>query len=345
MEEEKQLPCFVAAVRVFDKLYQPYQSAGLAAPILFGARDNFFTIELEALNFSSPGRTWYAYRLEGFDKDWHITQDPKAVYTNVPGGNYKFQYKAANKKDLLPFAAQTIPIHVDTVFYKTWWFVCLIVTLVSTLLYTLYNNRMKSQRQMLLLQGKAQLLEKEKTQVLYESLKQQLNPHFLFNSLTSLSGLIETDQKLASKFLQQLSRVYRYLLNSRDSEVVSLKEEIDFARVYIDLQKTRFGEGLQVTIDVDAVYFDRRIAPVTLQNLIENAIKHNSTDKDAPLQIAVWVANDYLVVRNNLQRKEKVETSNKQGLRQMRSLYRYMVSRPIHIDETTTHFTIHIPLI
>ena len=195
------------------------------------------------------------------------------------------------------------------------------------------------------LQSRAQLLEKEKTLVMYESLKQQLNPHFLFNSLTSLSGLIETDQKMAGNFLEQMSKIYRYILKNRDSEVVTLREEINFVQVYINLQKTRFKDGLQVFIDINPEDAHRKIAPVTLQNLIENAIKHNIIDVESPLRIDIFTENDYLVVRNNLQKKNVVETSNKQGLINLESLYQYLSSKPLLIEEDEKLFTIKVPLI
>ena len=160
---------------------------------------------------------------------------------------------------------------------------------------------------------------------MYENLKQQLNPHFLFNSLTSLSGLIETDQQMAGNFLEQMSRIYRYILKNRDSELVSLKEELAFVQVYIKLQKTRFNEGLLVNIQTNEEEdYYKKIAPVTLQNLVENAIKHNVIDVETPLIIDITAENEYLIIKNNLQKKNMVETSNKQGLASLLSLYQYL---------------------
>ena len=180
---------------------------------------------------------------------------------------------------------------------------------------------------------------------MYESLKQQLNPHFLFNSLTSLSGLIETDQKMAGNFLAQMSKIYRYILKNRDSELVTLSEEINFVQSYIDLQKTRFKNGLQVKITGSSEYDQKKIAPVTLQNLIENAIKHNIIDQDTPLIIEIFTDNGYLLVRNNLQKKHMVETSNQQGLLNLRTLYQYLTDKPVIIKEDNSHFLIGVPLI
>jgi len=181
--------------------------------------------------------------------------------------------------------------------------------------------------------------------VMYENLKQHLNPHFLFNSLTSLSSLIRIDQQMAGDFLERMSKVYRYILKNRDNETVPLAEELIFVDLYIQLQKTRFAEGLEININIDEEFHHRKIAPVTLQNLVENAIKHNVADSESPLIIDLFIENDYLVVRNNLQRKNFVETSNKQGLANMKSLYRYLSARPMIITEVENYFTVKIPLI
>jgi LytS/YehU family sensor histidine kinase len=234
---------------------------------------------------------------------------------------------------------------LQSVFYKTTLFRVLASILLAGILYGIYKFRTKQQKQMYLLKSKAQLLKKEKVMVMYESLKQQLNPHFLFNSLSSLSGLIETNQQMAAVFLDQMSDIYRYILKNSENETVTLGEEIEFVQLYINLQQTRFKKGLLVNQDVPDEYLHFRIAPVTLQNLIENAIKHNIIDAGSPLVIDIYIDNDYLVVRNNLQRKGVVETSNKKGLAQFISLYTYLIDKPVRIEEDNYHFTIRIPLI
>src|SRR4029078_6344091 len=157
--------------------------------------------------------------------------------------------------------------------------------------------------------------------VMYESLKQHLNPHFLFNSLTSLRSLIRSDAANATHFLDGMSKVYRYVLKSGEHELMPVKEELDFVRTYIDLQKTRFGEGLQVQTDVDASAMNKLIIPVTLQNLVENAIKHNTADKEIPLLIKIYSDDAFIIVENNLQRYRVVESSNKRGLASLKTLY------------------------
>ncbi len=340
-----QFPYYIADVSIKDRQQNSYSNYKEITKLSLKPNENFFTIRLEGLNYSSPGQTWYAYKMDGLESEWHYTQDPNAVYTSVPGGHYTFRYKAAAGPGNWNMEEKVLLVNVATVFYKTIWFWILIALVVLLILFTLYRYRLTQQRKMFILEGKAQQLEKEKTQVMYESLKQQLNPHFLFNSLTSLSGLIDTNQQLAGNFLKQMSRIYRYILKSRDSETVMLKEEIEFVQTYINLQKTRFKEGLQVTVDVDEDLLHKRIPPVTLQNMVENAIKHNIIDSESPLWIRIYTDNDYLVIKNNLQRKHVVETSNKQGLASLQSLYSYLSTKPVLIEEDAVEFSIKLPLL
>jgi LytS/YehU family sensor histidine kinase len=194
-------------------------------------------------------------------------------------------------------------------------------------------------------ENKAQLLAKEKTQVQYENLKQHLNPHFLFNSLSSLSSLIEIDPKMAGRFLGSLSKIYRYILQSKDKDTVPLKDEIAFVQSFIALQQTRFEQGLQVHIHIDESDYHRHIVPVTLQNLIENAIKHNIIDEENILQIDISTADDYLVVKNKMQLKKFVETSNNQGLENLKHLYSYLSEKPLQYNREDEYFVVKIPLL
>lgn len=342
-EEKSNIPVYITSISVLGKEFP--SDLNFTNPVTFKPGENFFSLNFSALNFDNPTQTWYAYKLEGFDKTWQYTQIPRATYTNVPGGNYVLHYKATNNTSDWNVTEKTVSIIIQTPFYKKWWFPYLITGLILLTIFFFFRLRSRNARKVSELHSKAQLLEKEKAMVMYENLKQHLNPHFLFNSLTSLGSLITIDPKQAGNFLDKMSKVYRYILKNRDNETVPLSEELKFVQLYIDLQKTRFEDGLVVTINIDEEYYHRKIAPVTLQNLVENAIKHNTSDAESPLTIELFTENDYLIVRNNLQKKTFVETSNKQGLANMESLYRYLSSRPMEIMEDDKYFTIKIPLL
>lgn len=188
-------------------------------------------------------------------------------------------------------------------------------------------------------------LEKEKAQVQFDNLRNQLNPHFLFNALTSLNTLIFENQELASQFLQQLSKVYRYVLQHKDKNFVLIETELEFITHYIRLLETRFGSGLQITIKITDGDREKAIIPVTLQILIENAIKHNVIDASNPLRIDINTIGDYLIVSNNIKRKKQVESSNRQGMDNLKSLYSFMTSKPVLVEETEDRFFVKIPLL
>ncbi len=345
-EENRNLSFYISGYSIFDKEYTTIKESDNNPVLNLHPRESSFTFNLVALNYRNPSQTWFAYKLDGFEDEWHYTQDPKAVYTNVPGGKYNFRYKASTvNNNWEEVAAKEVTVKLKTIFHKTYWFRIGLALLLVGMLYYLYSYRALKQRQLYELNAKAQLLEKEKAMVMYEGLKQQLNPHFLFNSLTSLSGLIETDQQVAGNFLEQMSGIYRYILKNGDNETVSLQEETKFVLLYINLQQTRFKKGLHVNINVPEDHMHYRIAPVTLQNLIENAIKHNIIDTGSPLVIDIFIEDDYIIVKNNLQKKTNVETSNKKGLAQFLTLYRYLSDKPVLIEESKTDFQVKIPLI
>jgi LytS/YehU family sensor histidine kinase len=190
----------------------------------------------------------------------------------------------------------------------------------------------------------AERLQKENIAAKYESLKNQVNPHFLFNSFNALSNLVHEDPDKAVKFIKQLSEVYRYVLDTRDREVVELNEELRFLQSYIYLQKIRFAEKLLIEIDLpDAT---GKIAPLALQILVENAIKHNIVSEDDPLTVKIYFDNGYLVVENNLQKKSiPVEHSAGVGLENICKRYEFLSNKKVEVSEDTDRFLVKLPLL
>lgn len=188
--------------------------------------------------------------------------------------------------------------------------------------------------------------KKENIEFHFEMLKNQVNPHFLFNSLNTLSSLIYTNQDTAAKFVRQLARVYRYVLENRDKEVISLKEELTFLQSFIYLIHLRFSENLKVEIDIPEKMQHKLIAPMTLQMLIENAIKHNIVSHKKPLTIQIYADMfDHITVTNNLQKKEVREYSSNIGLKNISSRYGFITDRKIIIEENRDYFKVRVPLL
>lgn len=179
----------------------------------------------------------------------------------------------------------------------------------------------------------------------YESLKNQVNPHFLFNSLNVLTSLVYKDVDLSARFIKKLSNVYRYVLDVRDKQVVDLDEDLEFLRSFNFLLKMRHMESLQININVPE-NTDHKVVPLALQMLVENAVKHNRIDKHEPLTISVFLDDGYLVVKNNLQKKQQVKNTSPQvGLSNIKARYEYLSDKPVIIEENDDKFEVKLPLL
>jgi len=198
-------------------------------------------------------------------------------------------------------------------------------------------------------QLKKSIIEKEKlvkenlTSQL-EGLRSQVNPHFLFNSLNTLSSLIPEDPKRANRFVSQMSKVYRYILEFRNEEVVSVKDELDFIEAYAFMVKERFQDNIQIEKDIPTEYHDYHMVPLSLQLLFENAIKHNIISKDKPLTIKVYVHDMHIVIENNLQAKQTVPSSTKVGLKNIKDRYEFFTDQQVKVNRDQKYFSVRLPL-
>ncbi|HNL39874.1 MAG TPA: sensor histidine kinase [Saprospiraceae bacterium] len=188
-------------------------------------------------------------------------------------------------------------------------------------------------------------LERQNLESQLEGLRNQVNPHFLFNSLNTLIYLIPEDSGRAVRFVQQLSKVYRYVLESREAKVIPLGEELDYLQSYIFLLKERFGDNLRTSLHDLRDRANAGVVPLSLQMLFENAIKHNVISTEKPLIIEVFAENGRLVVRNNLQRKNQVMDSTGVGLDNIRSRYRILTDRSVEVIVSREYFTVLLPVI
>ncbi|HMQ50025.1 MAG TPA: histidine kinase [Saprospiraceae bacterium] len=188
-------------------------------------------------------------------------------------------------------------------------------------------------------------LKRENIESQLESLKAQVSPHFLFNSLNTLTYIIPENADRAVRFVQKLSKVYRYILEIRDKKLISLQEEMEFLDAYLFLLRERFGDNLRVNLQIPGEYLTHYMAPLSLQILFENAIKHNIISGDKPLEITVWVENKRLVVRNKLQRKKQNMPSTKFGLQNISNRYAYLCDEQVDVLESSEYFSVSLPLI
>ncbi len=194
-------------------------------------------------------------------------------------------------------------------------------------------------------QLEAEQLKKVSIEAQFEALRNQINPHFLFNCLNALSTLVYKDAETSAKFIDQLATVYRYLLYNQEKKVVSLKEELAFIESYLYLLKIRFGENILIRNEINGESDKFYVAPAVLQMLIENAIKHNVVSKKFPLEICLHLEKDFIVVSNTLRSKEIKEESTYLGLKNIQSRYEFLSDRKVEINGTDNQFTVKIPLL
>jgi len=179
----------------------------------------------------------------------------------------------------------------------------------------------------------------------FESLKNQIDPHFLFNSLNVLSSLIEENPENAQQFTTSLSKIYRYVLEQKDKELVTVSEELAFAKTYMKLLKMRFENSITFELLTDFENTDAKVVPLSLQLLLENTIKHNVVSENKPLHIKIYIKDNFLVVENNLQKKEVLQDRKGVGLQNIVSRYAILSERKVLIDENRETFAVYLPIL
>lgn len=219
--------------------------------------------------------------------------------------------------------------------------VSIVITLIVTLsLYAFYfykayqDSKVKEQK---IIAGTANAK--------FESLKNQIDPHFLFNSLNVLSSLIEENPESAQKFTTSLSKIYRYVLEQKDKELVPLEEELSFAKTYMNLLKMRFENSLFYELPLGEMDPEAKVVPLSLQLLLENTVKHNVVSEQKPLNIKIYVDGDYLAVENNFQKKEVLQDRKGVGLDNIASRYGIISQRKVLVQQTQDYFTVRIPIL
>ena len=220
-----------------------------------------------------------------------------------------------------------------------------IIALVITLIASLFTHAFYFYRALQKREVKKQKIIAGTASARFDALKNQLDPHFLFNSLNVLTSLIEEDPHQAQKFTTSLSKVYRYVLEQKNKDLVTVDEELNFARTYVRLLKMRFEDSIVFDIPEKAADPDAKIVPLSLQLLLENAVKHNVVTSARPLYIKVFEENGQLVVNNNLQEKQVVRKSSGVGLQNIKQRYGILTDREVDITKTTTNFSVSLPML
>jgi len=303
----------------------------------FSYEQNHFTFQVTGLWYKQPDKVRFRYKLEGYDSNWAVTRDNQIVFSRLDPGTYKFIVQASANYDFNE-ANETIYVFtIERPFWQKWWFISLSLLVVFASVFFILRAREKQ------LQKNA-LLQRERLKGQFETLRNQINPHFLFNSFNTLISTIAKDKDQAIDYVEQLSDYFRIILEQREKEIITLKEELELADRYLFLQKQRFGDNLIVIRTIPDELMDSLIPPMTIQLLVENAIKHNIISRLKPLTIELNVSDNFLIISNTLQEKTQKEPSTGVGLNNIVHRYLILFKKEVLIVKNEIRFEVLLPL-
>ena len=227
--------------------------------------------------------------------------------------------------------------------FSSWFYLCIKIILFNSLIILIkYLFDINAEKRKIELEN--EVLKRENLNALHESLKQQVNPHFLFNSLSTLKSLTVRNPAQAVDYITELSSVYRYMLLHQDKKNVTLRDEIDFLKSYLYLLKIRFGNAITTQISLPDEVLNYSMPANTLQLLIENAVKHNAFSLQKPLCISIFAEHNYLTVKNNLRNKKEESSSSHLGLNNISNRYLLLKGKDIMIKRTEEEFIVSLPI-
>lgn len=301
---------------------------------------NSFAFNFTGLYYTNPEEVHYQYKLEGLDTAWIQTRDRNISFLRLQPGEYKFHVRSSLNENFEKADIATYEFVIDKPIWKEIWFIVLCVLLLAAILYAYMKRRERHLK-------KVQQLNEEKIQFQFQVLRTQVNPHFLFNSFNTLISYIEEEPAQAVDYVEHLSSFFRNIVKYRDHDVISLGEEISVLKTYFYLQQKRYGNNL--TLNIFVTEKDKQgilIPPLTLQLLIENAIKHNAVSKETPLTIDVFIENGkQLVIRNNINPKITRESGAGMGLQNIVNRYNLLSNVPVSVNNNEVEFTVILPVL
>ncbi|MEO5647595.1 MAG: two-component regulator propeller domain-containing protein, partial [Chitinophagaceae bacterium] len=281
-------------------------------------KNNSIAFNFASLDFASPGQYNFYYQMDGYDKEWIDAGNRSyASYTNLPPGKYVFKVKAVNNLSAGPDKIKTIVIKIKPPFWITWWFISLTIILITSLVYLLVRRRIKQIHNEA--GFKQRLAESEMM-----ALRAQMNPHFIFNSITAIDNLIQTNQKdKATIYLTRFAQLIRSILDSSKNNLIPAHKDVESLKLFLQLEQFRYSDKFRYNLSVDPEILnsDIKVPPLIIQPFVENAINHGLMNKESPdreLNIEICLQNDYLkytVTDNGIgrQRAEELKSFNKPG--------------------------------
>jgi len=313
-------------------------------PLLQNRHDFNYDESYVGFNFDGTGqvnheRFNYRYMLEGYNDNWVYTSDASASFARLPPGKYKFRVQVSLNPAFDHPSESTYAFIIATPYWRTTWFYLASALVVIGIAYSYIKLREKRIEHLSQLKQERMMFE-------YEHLKSQVNPHFLFNSLYTLSILIEEKRDDALSYTMHLADLYRNTLSTTNKNLILLKDELDILADYVTIQKTRFGDALNVIVDIaNETKENTQVVPLAIQLLVENAIKHNVVSLATPLTIHVEASDSEITVRNHIQPKLSKEKGAGIGLANISKRYSLLTRRPMTYGITENEFIVKLPLL
>lgn len=304
----------------------------------FDYEQNYINFDVIGIWYHKPSEVKYQYKLEGYDVNWIQTTDNSINYSKLPPGNYTFKISSTANSTFNDSKIIEYAFVVNKPFWLSVWFIVLVILVLAFLIFLYLKIRIKQLK-------RKEKYERERVKFELDTLRNQINPHFLFNSFNTLIGLIEIETDRAVKYVEHLSDFYRELLNQRDTDVISLEREINLLQNYLYILDQRFENKLKVNIQVPEIYLRKNIAALSLQLLVENAIKHNEISREHPLEINISIEDSFIVVSNMIRKHAHEVVSTKIGLNNIKNRYELLSKKEIEIIESKEKFIVKLPLL
>jgi ligand-binding sensor domain-containing protein len=305
----------------------------------FGPGENYLSFYFDGISFTNPERLNYRFRLEGYSDNWVYTNDPLATFAKLPPGTFTFRVQVSLNGGFDNAGETSYVFRIARPVWQRAWFIFLLVVGATLIAYGFIKFRDRKMQRL------AQL-EQERVLFDYEHLKSQVNPHFLFNSLNTLTNLIEENKDNAIAYTERLSDLYRNMLIYHNKDLISLSEEWMLLSAYLYIQQSRFGSALQLTGNIPGpIKESKKIPPMALQLLMENAIKHNIVSLSSPLIVEISATEEELVVKNKINPKIKKELESGIGLANISNRYALLTQRKVYFGREGDYWVVKLPLL
>ena len=322
---------------ILSELVLNYQPIPFSNYPNFSFDQNNIVFRYLGLWYTAPEKVKFKYRLKGYNPAWIYSKDNQVSYSSLLPGDYSFEVIATANEVFHNEPVSTFSFTIRKPFWRQAWFLLLSTMLLLIGAYAFIKIRDRRKQ-------RVNELQKEKLYSQLATLKAQINPHFLFNSFNTLAALIDENKEAAVEYVERLSDFYRSMLQYRDVDVIPIQEEIEIVKDYTFLLKKRFGENFNISVNINGT--PAYLAPLSLQTLVENAVKHNIISKAKPLTVSIDIEEGkYVVVSNNIQRKLQTERSTNFGLQSLMRQYELLGKQKIKIVESKDYFKVGLPII